>query len=178
MDLYTNRLKIRPVNINDSKSIFKYRSNPETNKYLSFIPQSIEDVNEFIRNTSKEINIQGTWFQFVIIEKSSKSIIGDIGLHFLEIDSSNKQTELGITLNKDFSNKGYAAEALKSTIDYLIKHLKKHRIIASVDPKNINSIKLFEKLGFRKEAHFKKSLFFHGEWVDDVIYAILADEWN
>jgi RimJ/RimL family protein N-acetyltransferase len=30
----------------------------------------------------------------------------------------------------------------------------------------------------RKEAHFVKSLWFRGEWVDDVIYALLAEEWS
>ena len=36
---------------------------------------------------------------------------------------------------------------------------------------------MLERLGFRKEAHFIKSIFVDGEWIDDVIYAILKDEW-
>ncbi len=55
--------------------------------------------------------------------------------------------------------------------------INKHRIIASIDPINIASIKLIERLGFRKEAHFIESLFFHGQWVDDLIYALLEKEW-
>lgn len=46
------------------------------------------------------------------------------------------------------------------------------------DPKKIDSIKLEERLGFRKEAHFKKSLLIKGKWVDDIIYAILKTEWK
>jgi len=49
----------------------------------------------------------------------------------------------------------------------------KHRLIASIDPGNINSAGLVEKLNFRKEAHFKESILSNGVWVDDVIYAIL-----
>jgi RimJ/RimL family protein N-acetyltransferase len=30
----------------------------------------------------------------------------------------------------------------------------------------------------RKEAHFVKSLWFRGEWVDDVVFAMLAEEWR
>ena len=30
----------------------------------------------------------------------------------------------------------------------------------------------------REEAHFVESLWFKGEWVDDVIFAILASEWE
>lgn len=178
MDFYTNRLHIRPVNIEDNKSMFEYRSDSETNRYLNLIPESVEDVSVFINRTSNEINIPGTWFQFVIIEQDSGFLIGDIGIHFLECDSENKQAEIGYTLHKNFRGKGYATEALTEIIDYLLNHLNKHRIMASIDPINIDSIRLIERLGFRKEAHFVKSLFFHGEWVDELIYAILANEWK
>ena len=63
-------------------------------------------------------------------------------------------------------------------IDYLFKELNKHRIIGSIDPSNIKSINLLEKLGFRREAHFKGSILVNGEWMDDLIYAILKKEWS
>lgn len=178
MEFRTERLYIRPVSIEDKASMFRYRSDSDTNKYLSLIPQSVEDVAVFINKTSFELNVAGTWFQFVIIEQASDILIGDIGVHFLGTDSENKQVEIGYTLDKDFRRKGYATEALKIIIDYLINSLNKHRIIASIDPTNIDSIKLVERLGFRKEAHFVESIFFHGKWVDDLIYALLAKEWK
>ena len=178
MDFHTKRLHIRPVNIKDNKSIFKYRSDSETHRYLSLIPETVEDVSDFISRTSNEINIPGTWFQFVIIEQDSDTLIGDIGIHFLETDPENMQAEIGYTLDKNYRGRGYVTEALTEIIDYLINDLNKHRIIASIDPTNSDSIRLIERLGFRKEAHFIKSLFFHGEWVDDLIYVILAKEWK
>lgn len=178
MNSKTSRLQIRPICIDDKETIFSYRSDPETNKYLSLIPQSVDDIAEFISNSSTDINVPGTWFQLAIIERSSTQLIGDIGIHFLNSDPENKQVEIGYTLNKDFRGKGYATEALFAVIDYLFNTLDKHRITASIDPTNLNSIKLVERLGFRKEAHFIESLFFHGKWVDDVVYAILAKEWK
>jgi len=177
MEFSTERLFIRPVCIEDAASIFRYRSDSDTNKYLSLIPQSVEDIAAFIDKTSLEINVPGTWFQFVIIEQASDMLIGDIGIHFLDTDSESRQVEIGYTLDKEFRRKGYATEALKIIIPYLINSLNKHRIIASIDPTNTDSIRLVERLGFRKEAHFVESLFFHGKWVDDVVYAILAKEW-
>ena len=178
MEFKTERLYIRPVCIEDKESMFRYRSDSETNKYLSLIPHAVEDVAAFIDKTSFDMDVPGTWFQIVIIEQVTNLLIGDIGIHFLDSDSENKQVEIGYTLNKDFRGKGYATEALTKVIDYLIKTLNKHRIVASVDPANIDSIRLIERLGFRKEAHFVESLFFHGKWVDDIVYAILEKEWN
>ena len=133
----------------------------------------IEDVHSFIKKVSEKINIENTWFQLVIINIDSCMIIGAIGIHFI----NGEQAEIGYTIDKEQQCKGYATEALKATINFLFTDLNKHRIIGSIDPLNIKSIGLIEKLGFRKEAHFKKSIMINGEWVDDLIYAILKDEW-
>ncbi len=37
------------------------------------------------------------------------------------------------------------------------------RIVASIDPRNTKSTKLVERIGFRKEAHFKESIRINGE---------------
>lgn len=178
MNCGTNRLHIRPIRMDDKASIFSYRSDPQINKYLSSIPKSVDDIAKFITNSSPIINIPGTWYQLAIIERATNQLIGDIGIHFLTSDPENKQVEIGYTLHKDFHGKGYATEALWAVIDYIFNSLDKHRITASIDPENLKSITLIERLGFRKEAHFVEGLFFHGKWVDDLVYAMLAKEWK
>src|SRR5690606_29222960 len=108
----TERLMIRPVEIGDKNALFPYRVDPGTSKYLSLVPQSVDDVEEFIKKASGEINVPGTWFQFVIIEKVTDQLIGDIGIHFLNTDPENKQVEIGYTLDRNFRGNGYATEAL------------------------------------------------------------------
>lgn len=87
------------------------------------------------------------------------------------------QFEIGFTLNWLQHGKGFAAEALTETLNFLFLELDKHRVTASIDPRNEKSIKLVERLGFRKEAHFRKSLLINNEWVDDLVYAMLKDDW-
>lgn len=170
----TERTYLRPIELKDNKEIFSYRSDSETNKYQGWIPKTIHDVNEFISKIPKEFNKPETWFQLVIINKENNTIIGDVGIHFID----DYQCEIGCTLSKEYHGKGIATESLRATIDYLFKKLDKHRILTSIDPKNINSIKLLERLGFRKEGHFKESLLIDREWVDDIIYAMLKSEWK
>jgi len=177
LQINTERLFIRKVVMEDKDSMYKYRSDKDTYKYLSLIPKSTNDIADFIRKSAKEIDILGTWYQLVIIEKSSGTLMGDIGLHFLDNGTENQQVEIGYTLDKRFRGFGFATEALKNIIDYIVKDLKKHRIIASLDPENRDSVRLLERLGFRKEAHFVESLLINEKWVDDVIYAMLAKDW-
>ena len=175
MQLYTERLLLRDITMDDKQDIFNYRSDAEANKFQGWIPETLEDVESFIQRNTKEFNQPESWYQLLITDKETKVVIGDIGVHFLGVE--NVQAELGITLSPSFQGKGYASEVLEGIIDYLFNDLHKHRITASVDPDNTASIQLMERIGLRKEGHFVKSLFWKNNWVDDVIYAVLHEEW-
>ncbi|MDM8533630.1 GNAT family protein [Clostridiaceae bacterium HSG29] len=173
--LNTERLILKSVIIDNATEIFNYRSLEEVYKYQGFRPEKKEDVIEFInKNVVDEINIPDTWIQLCIFIKESNNLIGDIGVHFID----DKQVEIGYTLSPEFQGKGYAIEAIKEVINYIFKILKKHRITASVDPENMRSINLLEKIGMRKEAHMIKSVWFNEKWADDVIFAMLEEEYN
>lgn len=169
----TQRLLLRPIALGDSKAIFAYRSDTETNKYQNWIPKHLEDVNEFISKNPDTFDMPDTWYQLVIVAREFDTLIGDVGIHFID----EYQCEIGCTLDKKYHGQGFASEALRAVIDYLFRKLEKHRILVSIDPRNTDSVRLIMRLGFRKEAHFKESLLIHGEWVDDVIYAKLRSEY-
>jgi RimJ/RimL family protein N-acetyltransferase len=137
----------------------------------------LDEVRDFIsRNVSAEMNIPDTWVQFVIIERQTQQLVGDIGIHFLPSDLF--QVEIGCTLDVGHQGKGFATEALQQTINFLFGELNKHRITASIDPRNTASVALMDRLGFRQEAHFRQSLLIENEWVDDLVYALLREEWQ
>lgn len=172
--LHTDCLQLRPITPADAKAIFAYRSDAQTNQYQSFIPESIGEVTEFIEDCAPELDELGTWFQLVIIHTETDQIIGDLGIHSLD----ENQVELGVTIAKEFQGRGYANEAMMNVMDFLFTQQKKHRIIASLDPRNTACISLMDRLGFRKEAHFIESYYQDGEWLDDVQYGILNREWD
>ena len=175
MTITTDRLLLRKLEINDRDDFFTYRSLPEVYEYQSFMPKNVAQVDDFIRDIQSDPNIPNTWFQLAIIKRDGDVLIGDIGIHFLE---DNAQVEVGYTLAPSYQGKGYAIESLKAVINYLFFDLKKHRVSASVDPNNIKSIRLLEKLGMRKEAHFIKSYRMGDVWLDDCVYAMLKEEWK
>lgn len=176
MHLHSNRIHLRTINKEHAKEVFDYRSDAKTNQYQGWIPKNLNDVYDFIKHkVSKTIDETDSWYQLVIVNKENNKVIGDIGIHFLNEDK--KQVEIGYTLAKYYHGKGFACEALSEIMRFLFTDLNKHRIIASVDPANLKSIAMLERLGFRKEAHFIKSILIDGEWRDDIVYAILKKEW-
>jgi len=161
----------------DARDIFSYRSEPDIYQFQTWQPKTIVDVEKFIETRIvDEPDLPNTWFQLAICKYDPYELIGDCGLHFIEKESS--QVEVGITLKREHQGLGYATEALKLVFDFLFGKLKKHRIFGSVDPNNHASIRLMERLGMRKEAHFIESLWSNDRWSDDIVYAILSHEWK
>lgn len=105
----------------------------------------------------------------------SGELVGDCGLHFPE--GRDHEAEFGITLMPAHQGMGYASEALRAVLQYLFITLDKHRVYGSTDPRNLPSQRMMERVGMRREAHFRESLWFKGTWVDDIIYAMLRREW-
>lgn len=173
----TPRLTLRSLQPTDAAAMLAYRSDPQIARYQSWEPASMEDILSFI---SSQLNLEpdtpNTWFQVAITLRDTGEMIGDCGMHFLEEESH--QAEIGFTLAGKHQGKGYATEAVQAVLGYLFDTLQKHRVYASADPRNFSSVHLLERIGMRQEAHFIESLWFKGEWADDVVYAMLKKEWG
>jgi RimJ/RimL family protein N-acetyltransferase len=174
MLISTKRLVIKEMSSSDAPKVFEYRQAPEVLRFQSFNPKSINEVHSLIRNDLKDFNKENAWFQIGIY--LVEQIIGDIGIHF--IGPENKQCEIGYTIDPKHQKNGYGKESVSGVLDYLFGELDKHRIIASLDPENEASRKLLERLGFRNEGCFKKSILNKGKWEDDLVYAVLNEEWT
>ena len=172
----TRRLTLRALEKGDAARIFEYRSHPDVSRFQSWGTDSPDAIESHIHGLAAvEPGTAGPWYQ-IGITLSSPELIGDRGFRVLE--SEPCQAEIGIALAREFQQRGYATEALRALLHYLFVSLGMHRVFGSVDPNNLSSLKLLERVGMRQEAHFVKSLWFKGEWVDDVIFAILASEWK
>lgn len=166
------RLILRPLKISDAPALFKYRSDKFINRYQGWIPENLEEVEDFIENKiAKKFNKIESWFQFAVVLKESDELIGDLGLHFLE----NDVVEIGCTIAQQQQGKGFATEVLKAAIEFLFSRFNKHKIIGSVDPRNSASIAMLQKLGFQKEAFHPKAFLLRGEWVDDLVFVLYND---
>ena len=59
---------------------------------------------------------------------------------------------VGWNVFREHWRKGYGAEAAQAALDYAFRHYEPKRVIAFIDPKNLASIRVSEKLGMRFEA--------------------------
>jgi RimJ/RimL family protein N-acetyltransferase len=174
MELVTARLRIDALRPDDAGMLFALRSDPAVARYQGWCPADLAAARAFIDAQPRPPS--HGWFQRAIRLRDDGTLIGDLGLN-LPGDATDS-VEFGISIAPARQGLGYAGEAVRGVFDHLFRQLGRHRVHASVDPRNLACMALLRALGMRQEAHHRESLWLRGEWVDDVIFAMLDREWQ
>lgn len=170
----TPRLIARRFDPRDRDAFVAMRNDPQVARYQSWSAYTDAEGREFLHGMAAR-NPGGTgWFQFALEDKEHGRFIGDCGLRIMETDA--RLAQIGYTIARPHWNHGLATEAVTALAAYAFAAFPIHRITASVDPRNLASCRVLERSGFTKEAHFRQSEWFKGEWADDAVYAILRSE--
>jgi len=169
--LETERLRLRQLTMDDVPVLFEMRTNVMMNRYTDRAKmKTVEEAVEKMK-TILDMVENRTGIAWAIEMKESETQIGEIS--FWRIIKEHYRAEIGYSLLPDYWEKGYMTEAARCAIDYGFSMLNFHSIEANVNPGNIASIKLLEKMHFVREAYFKENYFYDGKFLDSAIYSLL-----
>lgn len=115
------------------------------------------------------------WMNLMMELEAKRTVIGCVGIGVT--NKEQRQASIGWMLSCRYQGQGLATEAAHALIDFGFHSMGLHRIFARTGRANTRSWHLMERLGMRREAHFRQSHKVRGEWDDEFVYAILADEW-
>jgi RimJ/RimL family protein N-acetyltransferase len=164
----TERLLLRPITPGDWREIHGYMSDPEVTRWLPQGLMSPARVRAFARRHARRPEA------VAVIERSSGALVGHMPFHPW---FAPRTWEIGWALARRSQGLGYATEAARALLAYAFDALKAHRIIATCQPQNRASWRVAEKIGMRREGHFRACLARpDGTWWDEYFYAMLADE--
>ena len=172
------RVILRRFRAADVPRFVAYRSRPEVARYQSWdAPYPRTEGERMVREVmAQHPDTPGEWFQFAVALRGDGQLIGDCAVLTQAEDPS--QCEIGFTIAPAYQGQGYASEAVRLLLGYLFTGRGKHRITARCDPRNAASAALMERLGMRREGHLRQSTWAKGEWTDDLLYALLHEEWH
>ena len=174
--LQSARLLLRQMQPEDAETIYAYRRLPDVARFQGWEPANVQEIADYARQLqSHPDSLTTLWQQWVFIARQTNEVLGDLAF---KLDDNKQQAELGVALAPKHQGQGFATEALKEVIGHLFEQYRLHRIHVSIDPLNHKSIALFERLGFRREGLLKQSLWFKQQWCDDLLMAVLAQEWQ
>jgi RimJ/RimL family protein N-acetyltransferase len=170
-EIETPRLRLRAIAAEDWSAIFTYMSDPEV---TAFLPEGVldeEGARAFARKNAGD-NCEAV----AVVEKASGQLIGHMPFHPW---FAPETYEIGWAFGPAHQGKGYATEAAHALMAHAFGALAAHRVIATCQPENTASWRVAEKLGLRREAHFRAALQRGpGVWWDEYFYALLAEEFS
>ena len=143
--LITDRLILRKLKKDDALAMFtNISSDIEVAKYTTWVAhQSVEETKKLIDMWLLEEK-EGKTIRFIITEKDNDEPIGLIDI----FEFINDVPTIGYCLSRKCWNKGYMSEACKAFIKYLF-NLGYKKILIRADIRNIASLKVIEKCGFK-----------------------------
>ena len=159
----TARLRLRRFGDADLSAFIAYRNDPDVARYQSWQGISEAEAVAFVREQqTAPAGEPGEGLQIAIERKDSERMIGDCFFKVLEDDP--RQAEIGYTLAREAQGRGFATEAVAALLTGAFPTFDLHRIIAILDVKNTASVALLERLGLRREGHFRENIWFKGAW--------------
>ncbi len=147
--LRTARCLIRETVPGDVDAFYQIYSHPAITEYMEGLYPDVEEERQYVRDYIEKVY---TFFGFgvwTVVERESGAVIGRAGFSYRE---GFEEPELGFTIGVPWQRRGYAEEACRAVLSYGWSALEFEQVQALVEPGNVPSIKLCEKLGFRKIA--------------------------
>ncbi len=174
MEIRTERLVVRRFRPDDWRDLFDYLSLPAV---YAFEPGEPIDAEQAV--AMAEERSRGSTFLAVEL-REERRMIGH--LSFAPVQPAELRTyELGYIVNPRDHGRGYATEAAAALVRHSFTEMGVHRVTANCDPANVASWRVLEKIGFVREGHLRRNVFFRRDanglptWKDTFVYGLLNE---
>jgi RimJ/RimL family protein N-acetyltransferase len=171
-------LLIRPFIERDLDDLFAIQSREDVTRYLYWSPRDRDEVGEVLKEwmVPPPMDSEGQALVLAAELQESSRVIGSLFLFRRGLQ--HRQGEIGFVFNPDHQGRGLATEGASELLRIGFQGLNLHRIYGRCDGRNQASARLMERLGMRQEAHLIENERVKGVWTDELVFAILAQEWR
>jgi RimJ/RimL family protein N-acetyltransferase len=176
--LETARLQLRPFSPGDLEELYAFHSLPEVARFLYWEARDLEQVRQVLdaKMGQTALEDEGQVLALGVVLRETGVVVGEVSLQWLS--RRHRQGEIGFVFHPGYQGRGLATEAAEVVLGLGFDGLGLHRVIGRCDALNLPSARLMERLGMRQEAHFVHNEIFKGAWGDELVYAMLEDEWR
>jgi RimJ/RimL family protein N-acetyltransferase len=169
------KVVLRELRESDAQSLFTLLTTDEVARFISPPPTTVEGFEKFIAWTIRQ-RAAGTYVCFAITLKGFDTAIGIFQVRQLE--PSFGTAEWGFALGSAFWGTGVFTEGAELVLDFVFEALGVHRLEARAAVLNGRGNGALLKVGAVQEAVLRKSFLRDGQYLDQVLYAIVADDWR
>jgi RimJ/RimL family protein N-acetyltransferase len=151
----SNRLTLRPFNLNDAEFIIDLVNQPSFIQNIRDVGvRTVADAEKYLENGPISSYAKNGFGLLAVTLNDTGQPIGMCGL--IKRDTL-EDVDIGYAFLPDFWGRGYAVEAAQAVMNHAKEVLGLKRVVAIVDPVNDGSIRVLEKIGMAFEKMVRLS---------------------
>ena len=168
--LATDRLNIRPLEMEDAETLHAFWANAEVRRYLwDGKILAMETVRAIIRQSIADFDAHGFGFFALDLKATLPALVGFCGFRRFE---DGDQIEMLFGILPEYWGEGFVTEAAREVLRHGFVEAGITRVIAAADTPNQRSVRVLMRLGMLFQARRE----WHG--LDTVFYALTASEFR
>ena len=173
--LASGQVVLRELRASDAQSLFALLTTEEVARFISPPPSTVEGFERFIAWTLRQ-RAAGSYACFAVTLKGFDTAIGIFQVR--ETEPGFATAEWGFAIGSPFWGTGVFEEGAHLVLGFAFDTLGVHRMEARAATRNGRGNGALLKVGAVQEGVLRKSFLRNGEYLDQVLYAIVEDDWR
>ena len=166
---------LRDLRLSDAPTLLAMLSTEEVARFISPPPTTVEGFERFIAWTHRE-RAAGRYVCFGVVPHGQHKAIGIIQIRQLE--PSFGTAEWGFAIGSGYWGSGVFPDAAKLAVDFAFEAIGVRRLEARAAIANGRGNGALRKVGAVQEGILRKSFLRNGEYLDQALWTIHADDWQ
>jgi RimJ/RimL family protein N-acetyltransferase len=169
------QVTLRELRASDAASLFALLTTEEVSRFISPPPTTVEGFERFIAWTLRQRSA-GTYACFAVTLAGHDTAIGIFQVR--ETEPGFASAEWGFAIGSPFWGTGVFQQGAELVMQFAFETLGVHRLEARAALKNGRGNGALRKVGAVQEGVLRRSFLRNGEYLDQALYSIIADEWR
>ena len=166
---------LRELRASDAPSLFALLTTEEVSRFISPPPSTVDGFEKFIDWTLRQRSV-GSYACFAVTVAGYDTAVGIFQVRALEPGFGT--AEWGFAIGSDFWGTGVFQEGAAMVLEFAFDTIGVQRLEARAAVKNGRGNGALQKLGCVQECRLRKSFHKNGEYIDQVLYAMLDTDWR
>jgi RimJ/RimL family protein N-acetyltransferase len=166
---------LRELRLEDAASLLALLTTEEVSRFISPPPTTVEGFERFILWAHRERQA-GNYVCFAVVPADMDTAVGIFQVRSLEPGFGT--AEWGFALGSRYWGTGLFIDGARLVLDFAFGALGTHRLEARAAVANGRGNGALRKLGAVQEGLLRRSFQRHGEFHDQVLWGVLADDWR
>jgi [ribosomal protein S5]-alanine N-acetyltransferase len=169
------RVVLRELRASDAPSLFALLTTEEVSRFISPPPSTVEGFEKFIAWTLRQ-RLAGTYACFAVTLRGFDTAIGIFQIR--ETQPGFDTAEWGFAIGSAFWGTGVFTDGAELVLDFAFDTLRVHRLEARAAVLNGRGNGALQKIGAVQECVLRKSFLRNGQYLDQVLYAVVDIDWR